>query len=124
MSIEELMEDHFRKLKIQVAQELLSPAPVMRTVIALVLIWAPVLLLRDPVFSDARPAWLDSPGFLYALIGISALSVLIASTKSLLPAVLLWIAAIIELAVGAHGQIVYGLLLAAFVSSFAFKFAN
>lgn len=124
MSIEKLMEDHFRKLKIQVAKEMFSPAPVVRTFMALVMVWTPVLLLRDPAFADARPSWFDSAGFLYTLVALSCVSVLIASMKSLLPAVLLWIAAIIGIAVGVQSEIVSGLLLAAFVSSFAFKFAN
>lgn len=118
------LDEHFRGLKCQVAKELFSPAPILNTLIGLVLLWAPILILKHSVFDDIRPSFIDSAGLLYVLAGISCVAVLMMSTKSLLPAALLAIAGTGASVMGAESVVFVSLWIAACVSSVIFQFVR
>lgn len=111
------LDKHFHRTMLRVAFELLDPRPILPMLYSLAMAWASYFIIASPIFaaSDAASRVRSDLSFL-AMEIVSALALILMSTKSGLPAVLLWITGI-ALAFAGYPAFSMSAFLAAVVST-------
>lgn len=102
-------------------REAFAIQPIANTFLALVMVWGSYAILTSGLFvpKSEVPTWITSSAVLWIMGSISLLAILMASMKSLIPAVALWAVGIALIFL--NSSLVIGFFMLAIVSGMLFR---